>query len=847
MTSQEKAAHGYLAQGRFREAREEFKSLCKQDRPRFLPFLIEANLGLARSMIRLGQVQDAGQVLAYLKTITAPGSTAVQKLEAEIAMELEVRQAPNAFVHLLDSLAKSPSDDPDRVQKADRLVLLFPESLDPDAEKMVFATELLSVVSALKMVSEKAFVGALDVTRIIGHQSPFSHWRLFIKALVAFHQGDRDKAERFFSGLPSNSVPGRAAGPFRLLLGSRPAKGQATPTVATLEAAGKMLGESGMGRALWKAEQSHLRGEAAQVYLDLRSGLARFPDFGTSLRAALTDYAVHSYHLLDPDQSHDFGQKVIASLSQQDIARKSLESMVLLRMTVQADYPDISDSDINYYFEAFLEAWEAQNGRNPSFASVAYAWLGRVMMSPRGATVEDEPNWEVGDFPRNPALARLFFENAIGLDPTHLQAHLDLCEVFLELNLLLEGQQLLERMVTQFPGEKNVLLRASEVCLVRNSLGKAIGYLEMAYQYDRIDPTIPDRLAGAYLRQATEQYLKKRADFGRKSLAKAEGLSVDDPFNFVRSSWCLATRKGVLESVLGSGLGGKTDLVRAQQLSPSEAAFLFFAYWIAHQLGKPAKKQKEDFERQFKRLSRISGDAKDALLLTRIWPQIEMDDCLTEPKNVFSLLLDYLKSISRKPMGREEAKALVEFASTTPSLAEIGRTIATEQLKKDSRDPFFRYAELCDREQRDETFPGISLADLEELQEEAQRRKDSTLVQRLQKAMDAVRIHGPNPRRHFSDELDDELFSMGSELDDPIELDRLFGIGVLDDDRLKSVAEKALRALPSEERIQYEKMITFVRGLSDHEFEQFKKTRPPDFPRELFDMLVLVARGKIPK
>ena len=56
----EKQAREYLAAGRWRKARDEFKVLVKKDRVRFLPLLIEANMGLAREMLGKGLVSEAG-------------------------------------------------------------------------------------------------------------------------------------------------------------------------------------------------------------------------------------------------------------------------------------------------------------------------------------------------------------------------------------------------------------------------------------------------------------------------------------------------------------------------------------------------------------------------------------------------------------------------------------------------------------------------------------------------------------------------------------------------------------------------------------------------------------------
>ncbi|MGA2262193.1 MAG: hypothetical protein ABSH28_12235, partial [Acidobacteriota bacterium] len=74
-----------LAQGRWRKARDEIKPLCKTNRDRYLPLLIEANVGLAREMLEKRLTSEARQVVAYLKTI-APRET-WQTLEAEIALK----------------------------------------------------------------------------------------------------------------------------------------------------------------------------------------------------------------------------------------------------------------------------------------------------------------------------------------------------------------------------------------------------------------------------------------------------------------------------------------------------------------------------------------------------------------------------------------------------------------------------------------------------------------------------------------------------------------------------------------------------------------------------------------
>ncbi|MEI7924470.1 MAG: hypothetical protein WCJ40_21390, partial [Planctomycetota bacterium] len=84
MSSQERVARDLLASGRFRKARDEFKVLCKADRQKYLPLLVEANVGLAREMLGKNMVEEARQVLVYLKTIARPEQLRVLELELNV-------------------------------------------------------------------------------------------------------------------------------------------------------------------------------------------------------------------------------------------------------------------------------------------------------------------------------------------------------------------------------------------------------------------------------------------------------------------------------------------------------------------------------------------------------------------------------------------------------------------------------------------------------------------------------------------------------------------------------------------------------------------------------------------
>ena len=102
-------ARADLAAGRWRRARDAFKELRKCDRATFEPLLIEANIGLARSMLDKGLVSEAQQVHAYLKTF-APAEI-VAALSTEITARSGGPTKPAAHALEVLACASLPSAD----------------------------------------------------------------------------------------------------------------------------------------------------------------------------------------------------------------------------------------------------------------------------------------------------------------------------------------------------------------------------------------------------------------------------------------------------------------------------------------------------------------------------------------------------------------------------------------------------------------------------------------------------------------------------------------------------------------------------------------------------------------
>jgi hypothetical protein len=214
----EERMRALLAQEKWRQARDELKPLVKVDRVRFLPLLVQANLGLARKMLAGGQAAEARQVVNYLATLVS-----AEQLRA-IELELTVKtgapeQSISKFVAALTE-ARDALSEAECVRLADWVVLSFQtvemgQSPPPARERL--AAEVRAVHEALRAVAAARWPEVSELLRLVPHRSVVSHWAVFIKGLAAFHTGGTDKATKLLRSLPAASVPGKAAQAYLLL------------------------------------------------------------------------------------------------------------------------------------------------------------------------------------------------------------------------------------------------------------------------------------------------------------------------------------------------------------------------------------------------------------------------------------------------------------------------------------------------------------------------------------------------------------------------------------------------------------------------------------------------------
>ena len=825
----ERAGREFLAQGRFRKARDEFKILCKTDRPKYLPLLIEANIGLAREMSGKGMVAEAQQVLSYLKTIAGP--------EQLLGLELELGAGPatpsqgSAAPDILRTLAKPSLAGAERQHLADWAVLAFEPVPNPAPELAALAQELAAIVSALRAISEQQLDQALELVRPLGQVSVFSHWKVFIKGLVAFYLGDGERAARFFGGLPAKSVPGKASQSYLLLLGSTPVfHDSPLPSEAVIEWACRMAGERGLGGALLRAEQAWRMADPVRMYQNLRGGIPRFPGEGPDLIGVLSEFAVNCLFTL-PSELRDNYEAFADKMVEGQHAKSPSELQLFLRATVLSSASIMPDNVVAEYWEQFLRTREKLHGPNPALDSLAYSWLGQLFSNPPAP--DDPPFFSFNQSRRgmrNAPAARELLEKAVSLDEENLSASLRLCEVYQEQGLQSERNRLLDRMTARFPAEKKVLMLAGQACLERKTFKRGLDYLAQALTLDRLDPAIPDSLVKAYMSQALEYFQKSRPGDARKAMSQTASHEVSTPGNLTRSRWCLRIQQGLIETTLGDRARGRELLEEARQESPSEAAFLFYAGFADLEIGTRTARASVYFD-EFARVRRSEASAAQAVALTRIWlhgKELLADRLGRQPR---ALLEDYLRAAAKHPFSREDGRRLVEFCLAEEDFTGGAMALAEKRLREDASDPLFRLYRLRLNQRTLEPDPEESRIELEDILAEATRRKEEQTVRQVRQQLDALN-HLPPPTGEPFDgdpppegKLDDD--------DDPLPN---FGGGF-------PPLEELFGSMPQKEKQMLDEIVNLVGNASERELKRLKQSRPRDMPGEVFDMLAEMARA----
>lgn len=740
MNPLERTAREHLAAGRFRKARDDFKSLCKKDRPRYLPLLIEANVGLARQMIDTGFLENAAQVIDYLREI-APAAV-ITDLELRLATAKGGPLPTSLRVLELLSQPNSTLTPETRLQCADDLVLTFaPVSARTPAESAL-ATDIHSVQTALAELSAGNFEAANRLITSIARNSAVSHWRLFIKGLIAFQSNNPAKAIAAFDQLPGRCVPAQASETYRAILGEK----LKNPTEPAITAACHLIGQSDIAQALTKAELSWLRKDWLGSYDFLRSALPEFPSRDLNLSGILSEFYFKSVRS-QPLRAFDRLLNQFTTLLDRRKTKNVAEEAWMCWCLAILD-PEETDSDALYKnWTRFIELDKQLSGSSPTRESKAWTWIGNALAENETPHFLDSSN----DFSDEGRAIQAFMKAAV-LDPTDPVPCLQLCDLYEDLDKYPERNRLLDSMVEQFPRNKDVVLMAGNSCYERKAYRKASSYYELAHQLNPLDHKLADRLVDCRNQLACDEYKNGKPDAGRASLALNTPLLSPHSDNLVRSQWHHDTQRAVLELLWGNAQDGKNLLsdVSTRQVNP--IVLSFFVHLTNRRLGSKKSKPLPEANQWLKAdVSALQG--VDLLLCLRKLKHERDQGLFGELAEETKWLNRCAKSLSSRPLATSVARDLVEAMAADSKLQEGARSILAKQ---DPSDLFFK---LFSHQLLPPKQGSVKRSDTNELyQSVAEQAKAQGDLRTAQLASKFLELGGPSSHGNSADEdarLDD--------------------------------------------------------------------------------------------
>lgn len=731
-----------LAARRFRKARDLFKLLCKQDREKFLPGLIAANRGLAEELMAKGQVSEAEQVIAYLKTITPAG----ELLGMDVLAAQRAQDWPRAWRLAVDwwTSAKGALTPRDRTTVADALVLAFPNLETAGASvPEALCADLAAILAALRALSEERFAEAQDALRPVPRGSLFADWKMLVKGWLALHAGDRAKAAQLLDAVAPDSTPSRAAEALRPFLSpvQMPAgPGQEAPLGRTC----RLLGEPALGPILARADHLWRAGRHFASWQEMRRANG-FPSESPTIHGALSDFYSRVLPTLNDDDADAYVDGLLDFATKRSFknpAERRLVCRILATDSLEALAPESAEE----WWREFVDACPPDDPRTDRLAALAFAHLGHWMAQPydldpfrmRG------PGSGLRDLPG--AIDNL--QQAIERDPGHLPAYLDLLRVYEHEKNQRDHQRLLETMTQRFPEDKAVLFQAGRHQLQGGAFAKGLELLERAHALDRLDPATQCEIVRGLFLLARQQYGKKALAPARATLARLEQYAVRDGIDFARGLDLLQARSAALEMVFGEESASRAQLAVARSTTRTPAALLLLTHVVYRANGNVPPKQ-GPFWKELKPL-RAETVAERALLLQVLDHASQLNGTL-DWKAEANFVRDCLAPVAGAAFSRDEALILHISLMGRRGFEKFMKELVKAGLRHDGTDPRFLLLKELSLKRRDGWIDRYKIG---HLRQEAVRRGDQKAV-----ALADSALNRPPPSQFEEDDfIDDDDF-----------------------------------------------------------------------------------------
>ncbi|MGR3317538.1 MAG: tetratricopeptide repeat protein [Candidatus Anammoxibacter sp.] len=574
----EQMARDDLLKGRYRKAKDGFKELCRHNREKYLPELIKSYSALSKQMLENGQTTEAQIVINHIKTLDPDFNS--RALETQIVIKKGDNEAViNEYVKYLSS-GGNDLDKADIIKAADMMVTSFRDFPLLLSSRPELNSELLAVRDAIESVSVEKFDDALDIIRKIKRNSIFSHWRLFVKGMVAFYLKDDGKAKEAFAKLEDNTLPLKAAKPFLLIMNNGDFQKQRDKDLSIISKRACMLtGWSEFTESVSRADYLWRVGRYCDSFQHMLDKHLDFPAEGTGLTASLTKFFYNAITNM-PDKTVE---KFISYLFGNNNGWHNKNDLGLLlakklEVLYFEDYMD--ERDIVESWEEFLLLYEKIYGENKKLIALVFAHLGSIF-----AKVEAPDRFSFfsagnANQLRNTTLAFMFLEKSIECNEKDRDVYIELFKVYEYTKEKSKFNKLLDVMIKRFPEDKEIFVKTGTACINRKVYLKGVKYLEQALKLDPLDSNTKEDLIIGYLRFARSNFKKKKIAAGGDSFKRAIELGSAESQNFTIGRAYIYARWAGLEFASGDDGAGNKMMQTSKSLNAQRFTLLYFTLLI---------------------------------------------------------------------------------------------------------------------------------------------------------------------------------------------------------------------------------------------------------------------------
>ncbi|HDH98060.1 MAG TPA: hypothetical protein ENF70_02870, partial [Deltaproteobacteria bacterium] len=689
----EKKASDALEARKYRQARDYLKELYKRDQEKYLPDLIAAHEGLALQMINEGRFSDAKQVVDHLTKLGATGKKDWLEFIVSFKQGDFVKAACTAL-RLLDE-DDNRTESGEKLLMYDSLVLSFePLDIAKISKQSSIIREANQVQAALRLVCEDKYEEAMACLRAISLSSPFSHWKLFVKGLIAFYKMEEQKARKAFSKLPDQSIPAKAAEPYLLLLDGPEGLKKYEKRADVLGLACWVADRKDLESVLPRAEYLWRVGRFRDSYAHVRRNMGGFPSEDQGIIQALSDFYLNAVFQMKERDAYryiDFLDKMVARGRTDGIEKL----MILRTIGLWLELTGADDPIVLSVWKDFLRWHSEVYGEDRDLQALVCVHLGDLFSR---EVPGDAPFFPLSGRARsrrpvvyNERLAQYCYDTCLEIDPTNKQAHFSLLGLYEKTGQKSKINKKLDEIIELFPEDKDTLYKAGLRCMDRRAFIKGMKYLERAAKLDLLDMRVREAFIVCCIKAALEYAKRSKVERYRALLSKALEYGESDSDDFNLGHAYLYARWANFELLNNNVTDAEQLLDKASELARYELRFLYFTF-LAGRLYEVPSKYMSSIEKRVKKEFSGCASPKKAMAFADVISYFQRT-FPTIPKwfkEEQRTVHRYIRKAAKGEFSRAQARVFVEYALQNRD-EDLAWSCINKALEQNPDDPYFLF------------------------------------------------------------------------------------------------------------------------------------------------------------